>query len=159
MYREAEPVDAYIEDVVVARVTQPDAAEAFRANPAAGPDIAAIRAEIEALHARMGKLAEAFADGTLTDNALRAGTERAKSRIAELEASIPQRHTAPALVSLVTARDARVAWRALTVEDQRTVVRCLLRVQLAAPGTKENASLVVDGRKVANPATVKVEWV
>ena len=76
-----------------------------------------------------------------------------------MEASVPQRRTAPALVSLVTARDARGAWRALTVEDQRTVVRCLLRVVIAAPVTKENASLVVDGRKVANPATVLVDWI
>lgn len=158
VYREAEPVDAYIEDVVVARLSRPDASQVLKPEERSGPDPAQIRAEISDLNVRLQRLAEGFADGMVPANAWKAGTERATSRIAALEASIPVSRATPALSSLVTAEDVRAAWQVLGVESRREVVRALLTVRVVAPGTKENATVMVDGVRKANPETVKVAW-
>lgn len=158
VYREAEPVDAYIEDVIVARLGRPDASEVLKPQERTGPDPAQVRAEIADLNERLQLLAEGFADGSIPVTAWKAGTARATARIADLESSLPVSRATPALVSLVSAADVREAWRALPVDSRREVVRSLLSIRVVAPGTKENATVVVDGERKANPETVKVEW-
>lgn len=158
VYREAEPIERYIEDLIVARLARPDASQILKPDLSTGPDPAKVRSEIADLNERLRLLAEGFADGTIPVKAWQAGSQRAQAKIAELEASLPVSRATPALSALVTAEDVREAWRTLPVDSQREVVRALLVVRIVAPGTKENASLMVDGVKKANPETVKVTW-
>jgi site-specific DNA recombinase len=159
VYRSAEPVDRLVEMLVIRRLSRPDLIDLTQRR---GPqvDVAALRQQVNELHGRMDALAEAFADGAITESAFRAGTERAKARIAEVQAQMPKATPGAGVVaSLLTERDVVEAWDALTLDAKRQVIDVLMEIRLVAPGTKENAvRFDEDGQQIANPETVKIIW-
>ena len=85
-------------------------------------DLAALRVEQSTLRMRLDQLAEQFADGTLTAGQLKAGTERLRTRLADLEARMIHVDRAPLLADLVTAHDVRKAWEGIGLDRQRAVL-------------------------------------
>lgn len=155
VYREAAPIDDYVEALVVERMTRPDGLDAL--TPAASKaDVRALREEIETVRRRDVELAEAYADGVVTLAQLKAGRKRAEGRISELEARLPVTGS-PALRRLAESDDVAATWAGLDVDTRRLVVDQLMRVELLAPGTKENAYLDWR-RRILNPETVRVTW-
>jgi hypothetical protein len=72
-------------------------------------DLADLRAEQSTLRMRLDQLAEQFADGALSASQLRAGSERLRARLADVEAKMVHVDRAPLLADLVTASDVRKA--------------------------------------------------
>lgn len=145
--RMAGPVEAYVEAVMVARLSQPDAKELMVAKPATdGRDLAL---EAVGLRARLDSLAVEFADGDLTASQLRIATERMRSRLVEVEAEMADAGRLDVLGDLVGALDVQAAWDALSIEKKRAVIAVLATIVIYAPGR---------GRRNFDPATVGVEW-
>lgn len=160
VYREAKPVDDFVEELVLRRLAEPDLVELVRGR-SEGPrvDVAALRRGAAEVHARMDGLAEAYADGDITKSQLQRGSERATARLAEIEGQMPTDTGTAALGQLVTGLDLLRTWAGLSLEQRRGVVDALVTVRLVAPraaGLKAYAPGF--GPRMINPATLIIEW-
>lgn len=144
--RKAEPVDEYVREVVVARLSRPDAAELLTADDA-GPDAEALRSEVLALRGRLDTLAEQFADGVLTDQQMRAANLRVRTRLAEVEGLLADAGRVNILGPLVNSDDVAATWDGLDVSRQRAVIDTLMTVRLL---------LVGKGVRTFKPETVEL---
>jgi site-specific DNA recombinase len=152
-YREAAPLDEYVSQVVIARLSSPDAADLLAPAEA---DMGEIRREMAAVHVRRDAIAEAYAEGAVTLSQFKAANDKLMTRLAVLEAKLPV-SPVPALAGLATARDPRQLWESLDDDARRQVIDALMIVRIAPARTKEQAYL--DWRaRVANPETVVIEW-
>lgn len=143
--RRRDPVDEYVSEVVVARLSRADAASLFSADR---PDLHALLAEADQVRARLDGLAEAYADGTITSSQLRKGSERLRASLAEVEAKMTPGPSKAAL-TLAGAVDVGEAWAALDSDAQREIVRALMTVHLDPPGR---------GVRALDPETVRIVW-
>jgi hypothetical protein len=159
--RESQPIDDYVEQVVLARLSLPDLIEHFRPAPAADQvDLAALRREADAIHAHKIGIAEAFGARVMDRAQFEAANSRADAQLAALEAKMPTTSTAGAAVAkLVTGLDLLRGWAALSLEARRGVVDLLMTVQLLPPKTRRITPYLWEGgiRKV-NPETVMITW-
>jgi site-specific DNA recombinase len=144
--RAAEPVEEWVSEVAIARLSRDDAAELLRDDHR--PDIEALRSEATALRTRLDQLATEFADGVLTSSQLRTATSRARSKLAAAESRMADAGRTDVLGPLVLAKDVRAAWAKLGTERQRGVIDALMVVRLMSPGR---------GNKPFKPETVITE--
>jgi site-specific DNA recombinase len=147
--RKRQPVDEYVSEVMIARLSRPDAAALF-VKPAEGPNTAELVREAEQLRQRLDGLAEAYADGAVTASQLRKGSERLRAALEDVEARLAETSRMPkAARTVATAADVRAAWEALDVGDRREIIRALAVIRLDSPGR---------GSWVFRPETVRIEW-
>jgi hypothetical protein len=99
---------------VIERLSRDDARDLLIDDDRA--DLADLRAEQSTLRMRLDQLAEQFADGALSASQLRAGSERLRARLADVEAKMVHVDRAPLLADLVTASDVRKAWEAVGLD-------------------------------------------
>lgn len=144
--RAAEPIDAFVEAVVVGRLSEPDARELL--HDTATPDAVALRDQAQALRAQEEELAVLLADGKMSGKQFEIANARLGSRLREVEARMQVSHRAEALREIVTG-DAAEVWHRLDVDRRRAVVDALMTITLQPPGR---------GRRTFDPVTVAVTW-
>lgn len=147
MQRMADPVDEYVEAVMVARLSQPDALAVFA--PTVEADTRDLSAEADVLRRRLEDLAVDYADGIMTRQQFRTANERARSRLAELEAEIAAAGASDVIAPLVSSGDVAAAWSELSTARRRSVIETLAEVTLYSPGR---------GRRTFDPRTVGIVW-
>ena len=134
--RSASPVDEFIGDLVVARLSEDDARELLVED--ARPDSDALRAEAVALRARIAEAGDMFADGELNRVQLEHITARVKRQLDDVETKMTTSTRGAALIELVGAKDAGAVWAGLSKERQRAVVDALMVVTLRPSGKRGN---------------------
>jgi DNA invertase Pin-like site-specific DNA recombinase len=139
--RRADFCDWRVSERVIARLTRDDARDLLIDDDR--DDLAELRREADTLNTRLAQLAEEFADGAITAPQLRAGTERRRARLGEVESRMVHVDRAPLLVDLVTAQDVRKAWEGIGLDRQRAVVDLLYTVTLM-PGTRGRRELELE---------------
>jgi DNA invertase Pin-like site-specific DNA recombinase len=144
--REASFCDWRVTERVIARLSRDDARDLLIDDDR--EDLAELRVSQTTLRVRLDQLAEQFADGTLTAAQLKAGTERLRTRLADLETRMVHIDRAPLLADLVTASDVRKAWEAAGLDRQRAIIDLLYTVTLLPRGP---------GRKPAELESVRME--
>lgn len=152
--RLAEPVDEYVGDVIVARLSRPDARELLvdhrRADvPALRDELRVLRGRLEGLHAEWGALAADWKATPPTPAEQAAQRRPLETRIAEAEARIADAARVDVLGPLVGADDVALAWKGTPVERQRAVIDLLAVVRLHAVGR---------GVRTFRRETVEIEW-
>jgi site-specific DNA recombinase len=145
--RKAEPVDELIEQVMIARLSRPDAIELLSTNSA--PDIADLRAKSEAIRERLDNLAIGLEEGLLTLGAVRKSSERLKTELAGVEATIQDATHADVLTPLITAEDVAAAWTGCDLQQKRAAIDALMKITLLKPEV---------GTRMFDPATVQINW-
>lgn len=145
--RMAVPVDEFVEELVVARLSRPDARDLLLAPRTA--DTAALHKESVGLRERLDALAVAFADGSVSASQLRSGTDRIRVRLAEVDAILADAGKADVLGELVAADDVAAVWYGYVTDRKRTVIRALMNVTLHATGR---------GVRTFRPETVGIDW-
>jgi site-specific DNA recombinase len=145
--RRAQPVDDYVAQLVIARLSKPDARALLIDQKS--PDLGKLRQEATALRSRLDTLALDFADGALTASQLRTATDRLRSSLAKAEAEMADAGRVDVLGPLVTAGDVEVVWDGLDVARRRAVIDTLMTVTIKPPGR---------GVRTFDPATVPFEW-
>jgi DNA invertase Pin-like site-specific DNA recombinase len=145
--RAAEPIEELVTEVIVARLSRPDAAELLVDSDR--PDTGALRGDVMALRARLAQLAGLLADGVLTETSVREASARLRCEVAEIEAQMADAGRADVLGPLITAEDVATAWDGLDVDRRRAVVQTLMTVTLLSPGK---------GRRTFDAASVEVDW-
>ena len=144
--RSTGPVDDVLSALLVRRLAQPDAL----ADPE--PDDG-LDAERRDLMARLGNLATDYADGVLTRDQMRAGTERIRARLTDLDRRMQRAETA-ALASLTGTGpdpedDALRKWADAPLHLRRTalsllVTAWLLPLKAAADAVPDDAFVLHD---------------
>jgi site-specific DNA recombinase len=146
--RKAEPVDEFVAEVMIARLSRPDAAALWARQK--GPNTAELVHEADQIRTRLDGLAEAYADGTLPMSAVRKSSDKLKQRLAGIEDKLADSRGLPKSVRAVaTAEDVRAAWETLDLDSKREIIRALAVVYVEPPG---------QGARHFDPETVKIIW-
>lgn len=131
--RLAGPVDDYITDLVVERLSRPDAADLLVDQ--GRPDVEALRTEARALRARLEEIAREFADDdTMPVSMVRIMTERVQAKLGAVEAQMVDAGRLSVLGPLAGVADVRAVWDGLDVDRRRAVVDALMTITLHSPG-------------------------
>jgi site-specific DNA recombinase len=145
--RLAGVVDDYVTELVIERLSRPDAADLLIDHDR--PDVEALRGQARALRARLEELGEEFAAGELPAAQLRRINERIATQLSEIETELADAGRVSVLGGLVGIADARAAWEGLDLDRRRAVIDTLMRITLFSPGR---------GARVFDPDTVSINW-
>jgi|tagenome__1003787_1003787.scaffolds.fasta_scaffold20951344_2 site-specific DNA recombinase len=145
--RAAEPVDEFVSDVVIARLSREDARELVVDHDR--PDAGRLREQAVALRTRLDGAAAAYAQGAIELSQLTTITTDLKLQIAEVEGRMADAGRVDILGPLVTAEDVAATWAALPTSMKRAVISTLMEVWLCPPGR---------GTRTFRPESVKIAW-
>lgn len=146
--RRSEDVDRVVTDLVIGRLSQPDAAKVL-ARPEDEKAAIDLGREERQLRARLNGLGEAFGVGDIDREQMKAGSKRIRDRLEVVIEQLAAMARTPVLTGLLTAENVSEAWHALDIDSQRSVVDRLLTVVLLSPGR---------GARVFDPRTVETTW-
>ncbi|WP_235659895.1 recombinase family protein [Mycobacteroides abscessus] len=146
--RAGEPVDAYVEALVLEYLARPDAKLVL--DDGRNVDVAELQNQRAGVQARLDELASLFADGAIDGSQLRRGTTELRSRLAVVDSQLAELARINPVADLLGAGD-RLAekWAALSKDLQGKVVSELMTVTiLPAPR----------GRRAFDPDYIQIDW-
>ncbi|MEU6758029.1 recombinase family protein [Streptomyces sp. NPDC046685] len=126
--RRAVPLDKYIEDVVIARLSRKDAVHLLSRRKGDPVDLKAADAELTAARERLKELAELFGDGEMGKDEYRAAAAKARERKRKAEQLLAMASMTNPLVGLIGAADVAAEWEGIDLSRQRSVVDALMEV-------------------------------
>ncbi|WP_411721991.1 recombinase family protein [Mycetocola sp.] len=150
--RRGAPLDDFIERVVIARLSRPDALDLLADRDR--PDTDALRAERRRLEVAVRQAGDDEQDG-LIDRAERVRlTKRANARIAELDDLLRAGVDTNAFAEVVGQSDVAAAWYALPLSRKRAILEALATVVLHSVGQGNRRAMSDE----AMARTVALEW-
>ncbi|MET9479843.1 recombinase family protein [Streptomyces sp. NPDC006638] len=127
--RRADKTDAYVVDLIIDRLSQPDAADLLL--PADnGVDVAGLQLESEQIRLRLTAVAHAFGAGAITLPQFTEASGVAQAQLEGVNRQLARAATKDPLVDLVGAKDVRAVWEGLDLARRRAVLRSLLEVTI-----------------------------
>ena len=147
--RQAEPVEKFVEKLVVARLSRPDAADLVTVEES-GIDVAALREEAAAIRKNLEEMASDRALGRISRAQMLKATEAGNARLAEIGTELDNAARENVLAPLVAAENASSVWAGLDISRKRAVIKTLMTVTLHSPGRGP--------RRPFDPATIEVGW-
>jgi DNA invertase Pin-like site-specific DNA recombinase len=150
--RAAAPVDQMVENVVIARLSQPDAASVLTP-PRDGPDTGSLHRQAAVLRDRLDEQAALHARGEITAAMLATGTRIIAAELANVEGQLATAITGSALDGIAGRADAAAIWQTLPLWRRRGIVGVLMDVRLlpARPGRQPGGSYF-------DRESVSIEW-
>jgi DNA invertase Pin-like site-specific DNA recombinase len=144
--RKGEPLEKAVAQIVIERLSRPDAVAALNRKPEI--DVAALVARKNGLRARLDELGSLFAAGAIDGMQLAAGSRPLREQIEAAEKELSDVYSGSALDEFAGEADAAAVWDGLSIERKRAVVRSLLRVRLlpAGKGGTRRGKRLVNGR-------------
>lgn len=154
--RQGAPIDQYVTDIVIERLSRPDVVAALNRQP--DVDIAALVARRNALRIRLDHLGAMFAADQIDGMQLAAGSAPLRTQIEEAEKALSEAYRGSALEEFAGGADPTQVWDGLTIERKRAVVRLLLRVKLLPMGRGKyrRGKRLVNGRVPFDDDTVEI---
>lgn len=148
--RVAEPLDAWVEQVIVARLSRPDAASLITVR--ADVDVAGLASEANELRARITTAGDLWESGVITDAELKVRRGRLNDRLSKLDAQMNAAAGSEPLAGLAGNPDAAQVWAGLDLARRRAVLDTIavVTVKPAPRGRQPDGSYF-------DPATVRVE--
>lgn len=146
--RGADPVEQFVREVVIARLSAPDARKAFSRS---GDErlVHRLRTQEAALRSRLDGLAEAFAAGDVDRTQLRAGSSRLRVELSTLVEQLDASTRSLEIADLLGAEDIASAWDSMPFDRRRAVIQAIMTVRLASPGR---------GARRFDESTVQIVW-
>jgi len=144
--RSADPIDAYVRDVITARLRQPDVADLLTPD---APDVAPLREETQRLRLRLDALAADYSDGLLTGRQVQIATASLEAKLVTVETELAGSGRGTKLGRILAAPDPGQAWLDAPLEIQRAVLDTLAHVTVQR-GTP--------GRAKDKPVGVEITW-
>jgi site-specific DNA recombinase len=143
--RMAEPVDQYVSEVTVSRLSRSDAAALWTPDQ---PDAADLMAEADTLRRRRDDIALDYADGVMDRVQFRTANERVQSRLADIETKLAAAGSTSPL-AIVAQENVAKTWDGLSVTQRRNIIAALMTPVLHLPGR---------GTRTFRPETVEIRW-
>ena len=125
-----DPVDEHVTNIVLARLSRPDAADLF----APDADLDALRSRAVDLRNRRDAIASMLADGLISADAGREQAVRLTDELAVVEREIESVSGNGPLAPLAGAQDIRAAWDGLELAAKRAIVDMLYAITLMPQG-------------------------
>ena len=150
--RDVEHLDAYVDELVIGRLSAPDAAIVLGAP--AGDDIGALHRDQDALRARLDDLTALYAAGDIDAPQLKRGTAELKGRLDKVEAQLAAARAASVVANVVLAGDdLRGVWATSPPDVRGQVIDTLMTVTVlpSARGRKP-------GGGYFDPSSIRIEW-
>jgi hypothetical protein len=149
--RRADYIEAYVEEVLLSRLSRSDATELLAAK-GPGVDVEGARAEAAVLRTRLAGLAADYGDGVLDRDQMRVASERIRSRMLELGAALVEVGQVDPVAALIGANEGlEEVWGAYPLSTQRAVVDKLMAIRVLR-GRSGSAGRTFD------PDTVEIVW-
>ncbi|HEY1002854.1 MAG TPA: recombinase family protein [Streptosporangiaceae bacterium] len=139
-------VDAYVEAVIVERLSRPDVADLVTPKR---PDLGPLRTEAASIRHNLDELAADRALGLVSREQMIVGTQRGNARLDEISAELAAAASESALAPFAAAESAKAAWDALDRERRRAVIDALCTVTVHPAGR---------GARAFVPDTVAIQW-
>ena len=144
--RLSAPVDEYVNDSVIERLSRADAVDLLIDHDR--PDVEQLRGQARALRARLEELGVEFAAGELPASQLRVINDSIAAKLTAIEVELADAGRVSVLGGLVGADDVRAVWDGLDLDRRRAVVDALMTITLLSPGR---------GARVFDKSTVRIE--
>ncbi|WP_298944157.1 recombinase family protein [uncultured Microbacterium sp.] len=150
--RRGVPLDDFVERVVIARLSRPDAVDLL--DDRERHDVDELRAERRRLETAVRQAGDDEMDG-LIDRAERVRlTRRANARIAELDEKLRAGVDTTALAEVVGSDDVAAAWHGLTLGKKRAILEALATVVVYSVGQGNRRRMSDE----AMARTVRFDW-
>jgi DNA invertase Pin-like site-specific DNA recombinase len=146
LQRLADPIDDFVTEVTLKRLSQPDLADLVATER---PDVSGLSFEAATLRTRRDQLAEDYAEGTLTRSQLLAGTRRIEARLTQIDTALADAAQVTVLAAFIDRGDVRAVWDRLDIDQRRAVIDTLMTVTLHSPG---------QGARRFRPESVEITW-
>lgn len=127
--RLANKLDEYVVDLIVNRLSQPDAVDLLEAGPD-DVDVAALQLEAETIDQRLRNTANLFGSGQISMPEFTEASTTARAQLEGVQRQLARAAVKDPLVGLVGAKDVRAAWEARELDQRRAVLRSLLDVTI-----------------------------
>ena len=124
--RDQKRVELFIEDVVVERLSRPDALKLVMRQP--NLDTEKLRLEADSLHERRKALALNLAKGLMDENDVSEAVNYIAGRLREIESLLFDATAEKVFDGLIGASDVRAAWLELGLDRQRAIIERLITV-------------------------------
>jgi hypothetical protein len=148
--RAQEPLDAYVEVAIQARLSRPDALAAFTTPQVSDGRQAALTGELRDARAQLAESVALTGQGKISPSSFALIEAQLSARIAELEARLAPPVALPAVVRELAGADVAHRWDGLDVAGRRLVVRTLVAVSVL-PVTRR-------GVRGFDPSLVRLVW-
>jgi site-specific DNA recombinase len=150
--RDIEHLDAYIDELVIGRLSKPDAAIVL--GGPVGEDVSALQVQREGLRARLDELSAMFADGSIDGPQLKRGTAELRAQLDSADAQLAAARSASAMANLVLAGDDLLAtWIASPPDVRGKAIDALMTVTILPAGRGRRP-----GGSYFDPETVEIRW-
>ena len=134
--RNQAALDAYIETIIIERLSLPDVVDALNERP--GVDIVELEGKRNGLRARLDELGAAYAAHHIDMQQMVAASKPLREQITEAEKALSDAYRGTALEEFAGTADATAVWDGLPIERQRAVAKLLLRVVLKPKSGSSN---------------------
>jgi hypothetical protein len=145
--RDMARVDDLITELVVGRLSAPDAADMLIAEKRV--DINELRDQAAALRARQDQAAALFADGAITASQLKTSTAKLSKTLAAVESKMLDANKTHVFDGLIGTRDPQTVWDGLTLDRRRAIIDVMMTITIAP---------AVRGARGFDPEQVQVSW-
>ena len=145
--RKADPIDELVTELIIARLSQPDAQ--ILALDGESP-VPGLMSDLDAQRGRLDASARLFGEGTITASQLATITTECRDRIERGEAEIARITRGNTLAEIMASGDVRAAWEAMGVSQRRQVVGLLFARIVLEP--------VARGARTFDPESIRIEW-
>jgi site-specific DNA recombinase len=159
--RAAQPLDEYVERIIVARLQRPDAIDVLTTSTDTDLDTTALHTEAAAISRRLTDLSTAFADGAITLAQLRTGTDKLRTRLTDINDTLTAAAAANPLIGLAGQPNIADLWYGTTPDRsngldlgrRRAVLNTLLTVTVLPTSRGRRA----DG-SYFDPTGIRIDW-
>lgn len=151
--REVAAVDELVTEVVLARLSKPDAADLL-APPT--PDTRGLHTDAQALREQLDELAGLYADGQVDARQLAKASKRLRERLETVEGKIADA-SAGSTLAVFAGRDPDEVWEGLDLDRKTAVVDTLVTVTIL-PAPKGRPKGWQPGESYFRPETVAIDW-
>jgi hypothetical protein len=152
LVRVADQLDQFVADLVIVRLSRPDAADLLV--DGSGPGGPELQLQAQALRERLEGLARSYAHGTITEHMLEVGSAEVRGLLADVEAQLVDKGRLRVLKELVDG-DAAKVWASLPVVRRQAVVRVLCDLTVLRGKAGGNSRLK---DRPIDPTTVRIDW-
>jgi site-specific DNA recombinase len=151
--RDAAECDRFVEQVIVKRLSRPDARELLASDQRT--DIAALHTRDTALRERLEELGRLYGDGAIDALQLQAATASIRTQREQITAELAAASRGSVLAGVADAPDPAKVWAGLDLSRRRAIVDTLATVTIL-PGRKGRRPGWRAGESYFDPATVRV---
>lgn len=126
--RKTEPMDAYIQLMLLDRLARPDAADLLERRDTPEVDVQGAQRDMREARQTLDELAEELGAGGMDLQEWRIASQAARERLARAEKTLEHAVEANPVVGLIGAEDLDAAWKGLDLSRQRAVIAFMMTV-------------------------------